>query len=413
MNENQSIVGARSVGTTCKNTLGTYECVQRPISATRKSAHTTSTQHAKNMTKSPISSTPISATVAVTTTEGACVPAATRSQEPTTSKQHDTTKPRQTSSVTPTRKPEAVTTIEEIRVPAATTTARRSVAAAASTTNAATTGGYSTSSTGVQIFHYLTNITHHTTTVLYVSPNIAEGGRSVSRHSLLAVGISIAIIFAVAVGLTILYKRGYCGRVRELHQRSSTHLASVANNLYGVANCATPTAPPDTSMTYSHLLRQSLRQDYQVPSNQSTDYNRLFEMNLEGQVPAHQDIYYSEVTVDFETTKTMSTMKQATSTNSRAKPSSINEYEVSETVEPHLTQANPATSPAITVQQYEDVDKLLKSGAYSITQLVTIDDPPITKSHPLPATTRQPLITGPSEYLVPVDELHTCREGTF
>ena len=35
------------------------------------------------------------------------------------------------------------------------------------------------------------------TTVLYVSPNIAEGGRSVSRHSLLAVGISIAIIFAV------------------------------------------------------------------------------------------------------------------------------------------------------------------------------------------------------------------------
>ena len=360
------------------------------------------------------SSMPTSKTDAVTTTESALVPVATTIQASTTSKQpHSTTKLSPTSSRLPTRKPEAATTIEETSVPATTTTARRSVTAAPSTTNAVTTGGYSTSSTGVRIFPYVTNITHSTKTVLDVSPNIEEGGRLVSRHSLLVVGISIAIIFAVAVGLTSLYKRGYWRRFRELHQRSSTHPRSVANNLYEVANCETPTAPPDTSMTYSHLLRESLRQDYQAPSNQSTDYNRLFEMNLEGQIPAHQDLYYGEVTVDFETTTTMSTMTQATSTNTRAKPFSINEYELSETVEPHRTQANPAHSTEIKVQQYEDVDELLNSGAYSITQPITIDDSPSTKSRTLPVTTSRPLAAGPSEYLVPVDESHHCRKDTF
>ena len=360
------------------------------------------------------SSMPTSKTDAVATTGSVLVPVVTTTEAPTSSKQpHSTTKLSPTSSRIPTRKPEAATTIEETRVPAATTTARRGVTAAPSTTNAVTTGSYSTSSTGVRIFTYVTNITHSTTTVLDVSPNIEEGGRSVSRHSLLVVGISIAIIFAVAVGLTSLYKRGYWKRFRELHQRSSTHLASVSNNLYEVAICATPTAPPDARMTYSHLLRESLRQDYQVPRNQSTDYNRLFEMNLEGQIPAHQDLYYGEVTVDFEITTTMSTMKKATSTNTRAKPSSINEYEVSETVEPHRTQAYPAHSTETKVQQYEDVDELLNSGAYSITQPITIDDSLSTKSRTLPVTTSRPLAAGPSEYLVPVDESHHCKKDTF
>ena len=128
-----------------------------------------------------VSSMPTSKTDAVTNTESVLVPVVTTVEAPTSSKQpHSTTKLSPTSSRIPTRKPEATTTIEETRVPTTTTTARQNVTAAPSTTNAVTTGSYSTSITGVQIFPYVTNITHSTTTVLDVSPNIADAASDYS-----------------------------------------------------------------------------------------------------------------------------------------------------------------------------------------------------------------------------------------
>ena len=310
------------VGTTCNNTLGTYECVEKPVVATRRYATTTSKLPSKTIPPPTRSRTPSSETDAATTSEGS-------------------------------------------RVPAATTTAVQNVTAA-----------------------------------------------SVRRRSLLVVVISIATFLAVAA-TTILYKRGYCRRFRELHQRSSTHRRSVANNLYEVAICATPAAPPDTSMTYSHLLRESLRQDYQAPSNQSTDYNRLFEMSLDGQALAHHDLYFSDVTVDFEAFTIRSTTTRPDSKKIPAKANAINEHELSETVEPHHSQAGHVNSTETPLHQYEDVDALQSSCAYSISKSVSIDDPRITISRPLPGTSRQPLPTGPSEYLVPVDELHPMKRDTF